>query len=303
MRHLEQTNADRQRRITESYSKAVEQLASEKIEVRLGGIYTLERISKESPGDYWTIMETLTAFVRERARWKESDTVAMESMARFDTGAEEQGSQAKRKRLPTDIAAVLTVIQRRNLERERGTGWVLDLQGADLRDAHLGFARLKYACLDDAHLDGAFLVFANLECTGLRGAHFEGSDLHGAFLEDACLDGAHLEGANLRYAHLEIAELWETHLGRADLRDAHLEGAKLYRAHLEGADLRQAYLEGTDLREAHLEGADLTGATGLKNRQVAEAFGDVHTKLPRRLARPAHWPEAAPEEMIDRDEP
>jgi hypothetical protein len=42
-RHEEQTRADQQRRITESYSKAVEQLASDKIEVRLGGIYTLEK--------------------------------------------------------------------------------------------------------------------------------------------------------------------------------------------------------------------------------------------------------------------
>ena len=32
MRHFAQTDADRQRRITESYSKAVEQLASDKIE-------------------------------------------------------------------------------------------------------------------------------------------------------------------------------------------------------------------------------------------------------------------------------
>jgi hypothetical protein len=70
-RHEEQTNADRQRRIIESYSKAVEQLASEKMEVRLGGIYTLERISRESPSDYWTVMETLTAFLRENARSKE----------------------------------------------------------------------------------------------------------------------------------------------------------------------------------------------------------------------------------------
>jgi hypothetical protein len=31
--------ADRQRRITESFSKAVEQLSSDKLEVRLGGIY------------------------------------------------------------------------------------------------------------------------------------------------------------------------------------------------------------------------------------------------------------------------
>ena len=44
-RHQEQTNADRQRRITENFSKAVEQLGSDKLEVRLGGIYSLERIS------------------------------------------------------------------------------------------------------------------------------------------------------------------------------------------------------------------------------------------------------------------
>src|ERR1700746_3805488 len=64
-RHHSQTESDRQRRITESFSKAVEQLGSDKIETRLGGIYTLERVSRESPEDYWTVMETLTAFVRE----------------------------------------------------------------------------------------------------------------------------------------------------------------------------------------------------------------------------------------------
>jgi hypothetical protein len=79
LRHQEQTKADRQRRITESFSKAAEQLANKEVEVRLGGIYTLERISRESPDDYWTIVETLTAFVRERARWtspSESDAGA-----------------------------------------------------------------------------------------------------------------------------------------------------------------------------------------------------------------------------------
>jgi hypothetical protein len=47
-------------------------LGSDKLEVRLGGIYSLERISKESPDDYWTVMENLTAFVRERSRRNES---------------------------------------------------------------------------------------------------------------------------------------------------------------------------------------------------------------------------------------
>jgi hypothetical protein len=58
IRHFQTIGADRQRRITESFSRAVGQLGSDKIEERLGGIYTLERISRESPNDYWTVMET-----------------------------------------------------------------------------------------------------------------------------------------------------------------------------------------------------------------------------------------------------
>lgn len=53
-RHEAQTKADFRRRITESYSKAVTQLASDKLEERLGGIYTLESISKESSAGYKT---------------------------------------------------------------------------------------------------------------------------------------------------------------------------------------------------------------------------------------------------------
>src|SRR3954462_13501893 len=43
-RHYEQTEADRQRRISETYSKAVEKRSSATMEQRLGGIYILERI-------------------------------------------------------------------------------------------------------------------------------------------------------------------------------------------------------------------------------------------------------------------
>jgi hypothetical protein len=68
-RHNAQTDADLERRITESFAKAVEQLGSDKLATRLGGIYTLERLSRESEREYWPIMETLTAYVRENAPW------------------------------------------------------------------------------------------------------------------------------------------------------------------------------------------------------------------------------------------
>jgi len=53
---------------TERFTRAVDQVGSEKLEIRLGGIYALERLAKDSADkDHWTIMEVLTAFVREQS--------------------------------------------------------------------------------------------------------------------------------------------------------------------------------------------------------------------------------------------
>ena len=67
----EQLQVAQEGQITERFTRAIEQLGSDKMEVRLGGIYALERIANDSDKDYWPIMETLTAYVRERAPWRE----------------------------------------------------------------------------------------------------------------------------------------------------------------------------------------------------------------------------------------
>jgi hypothetical protein len=204
-RHEEQTKADRQRRITESFSKATEQLASEKIEARLGGIYTLERISRESPDDCRVVMETLTAFVREHARWKGPDKIASDASVNL---YDDENSEAPQPEPATDIAAVLAVIDRRDYPNP--LEGAVDFRGCDLRGAFLGGTHLERALLWRTHLEGAILAEAHLE---------------GASLEDA-----HLEGASLDYAHLE----------GANLSEGHLEGAILVGAHLEGANLSEA---------------------------------------------------------------
>ena len=52
--------------ITERYTKAIEQLGSDNLAVRLGGIYALERLAQDSPQrDHPTVVEVLGAFVRE----------------------------------------------------------------------------------------------------------------------------------------------------------------------------------------------------------------------------------------------
>jgi hypothetical protein len=58
--------------VTDRYTRAIEQLGSDKIDVRIGGIYALERIARDSPADRAAIGEVLTAFVRSHAPWPPS---------------------------------------------------------------------------------------------------------------------------------------------------------------------------------------------------------------------------------------
>jgi hypothetical protein len=53
-----------ERLVTERFAKAVEQLGSDNISVRIGGIYSLERIAKDSLKDQETVIKVLTAFIQ-----------------------------------------------------------------------------------------------------------------------------------------------------------------------------------------------------------------------------------------------
>jgi hypothetical protein len=95
--------------------------------------------------------------------------------------------------------------------------------------------------------------------------------------------------ADLVRADLVRADLVGADLRRADLRAADLRGACLIAADLREADLRYADLIGADLRDADLRAADLTGALFVTRSQLDAAKGDVLTRLPHSLTRPAHW--------------
>jgi hypothetical protein len=54
--------------ITERFTKAIEQLGSDKLAMRVGAIYALERIAKDSELDHQTIVDVLSAFIRDRSK-------------------------------------------------------------------------------------------------------------------------------------------------------------------------------------------------------------------------------------------
>jgi hypothetical protein len=145
--------------------QAIDRFGSDILEVRMGGIYSLERTAREDPNYHWPIMEVLSTYVQKHAPRKP---------------AEESGEEHPPY---PDIQAILTVIGRRSLYHRDVEYGIIDLSNTDLRKAYLWNAYLQ-----EAHLQGA----------DLRGANLGGADLRRAYLQGADLRGANLEGADLR---------------------------------------------------------------------------------------------------------
>jgi uncharacterized protein YjbI with pentapeptide repeats/membrane protein implicated in regulation of membrane protease activity len=277
----------RERQLVERFMRAVDQIGHRALDVRLGGMYSLERLARESPEHHGPIVEILAAFAREHAPWP----------ARAGTG---------RRRPPTDVQAAVTILGRRVVEQDTSapislaytalagatlTGAHLEralLSGANLEGADLFKARLTAADLEGANLRGAGLLLASLNDTVLWGANLEGARLYGANLEGAALKGANLRGAGLTGANLKDAGLHSADLSGADLTGANLEGAGL-----EGANLERANLQGANLRGAVLLNAIYDATTAWPNGFNPAAQGAVQRAWPQEAAASVPEPEPA----------
>jgi hypothetical protein len=251
--------------ITDRFGKAVAQLGDDKLIVRLGGIYSLGRIAKDSvEKDSQTVIDVLTAFVREHA-------------------------PLKKQRAPgppePDIQAILTVITKRT----PGQQWDINLRHTDLQEAELWSPEFLRADLRGANLRAVKFFGALFRGVNFGGANLAGADLTMASLYGSDFEGATLEGANLRAARLDTP----------DFKDSPADSAfkklfpHLFSPEMEQriADLRNANLGKTDLRGANLKRADLRNAElqeviNLTQEQVSEACVDQNTKLPPRLKKP-----------------
>jgi len=137
--------------------------------VRIGGIYALERIARDSARDHPTVMEVLSAFIREHSRepWP-------------PPGPDD--TEKHRRSTRPDIQAALTVISR---AAKSGIG-LIDLAGANLAGANLA---------------GMTLTGVNLQRADLRYADLTSADLTRVNLVDVDLRSANLTRANLAGAY------------------------------------------------------------------------------------------------------
>lgn len=260
--------AAEQKQITERFSKAVEQLDSDKPMVQLGAIYLLEKIASDSEKDYWTSLEVLTSFVRTISSIDNQEISDVNSR---------------------NVQAALTVIGRRNIRYNR-KGSSLDLshsnlakfnltnasfQGVNFEETDFTGARLENADLKEAYLSKAILKSAKCNGANLESVNHKFAvkkiDFSNASLNEANLTKARLKEADLSHTDLRGAILRSAYLYRANFTSANLVKADLTEADLSIADLRSANLDDAMLKDANIYMADFSNAEGLKLEQIKSA--------------------------------
>ncbi|MBB2749205.1 UNVERIFIED_ORG: uncharacterized protein YjbI with pentapeptide repeats [Microbispora rosea subsp. rosea] len=203
-----------ERRVTELYTKAAEQLGHDKAAVRLAGLYALERLAQGNPGHRQTIVNVICAYLRmpntppwsPGPRWSASSAPGpWQAAAPADPDRTLEGERQVRLTAQSILAEHLRderrPDQRANLPAppRHWPGMRIDLTGATLIDLDLSEAHLVEAQFDGATFTGDS-SFHGATFTGQ--AQFDGATFTGdtwffgaTFTGDAAFSRATFNGA------------------------------------------------------------------------------------------------------------
>lgn len=233
------------------------------IEVRLGAIYALERIAKDSERDHWPIMEVLCAYIRNP---QNSGAPALP-----ESGKAHNAEWRKSIRSPRiDVQAALTVIGRRSPERiqyEIVNGLRLNLERANLQDAVLSHGNFSRGLFKRASLDLARIDFAELESTNFWGASMDSATFQYCRLRNACFASSTLSHASIIHSSAQNCLFHKAYLYQTTFFQSNLDGARLFDTNLSQAAIQYDQLIGT--------------------------LGDKSTRVPDGMPRPDTWLERA----------
>lgn len=292
-----QTRTAEQSHVTDQINKAVENLGARhsdqapNIEVRIGGLLALERISRSSPDDHIQIMEILCAYIRENARAQVAAEVSFDEDDRLVGHA---------RTLRDDLLTAFDIIDRRAhalKQIENDNAFRLNFKYADFRGLNLSHRNLNNAELHSAQIQGAILGMAEMQ----------GADLRVVEMQGAYLSGAQMQGADLYRAEMQDANLFRAEMQGADLFHAEMKGAYLGGAEMQGAYLNVAEMDAdTELIAAVFQGAALRVVdftkVSISDEQLNDMFGDATVTLPGGNGVESDaWPEKWPKRVLEWD--
>lgn len=181
--------------ITDRFMRAIEQLGSGSSQVRLGAIFALERIARESPSDRPHIVSTLAALVRDRLPASAAGDGYVHVLVQRAPDAQAALTALCRPPLSVDRSdsAEIGGLNLSRTDLRRASLKKADLRGANLWSARLENADLREADLTDSNLDNAYFGTVSPGQPGFE----RGTDLRSATLTGARLNNTHDFGVAL----------------------------------------------------------------------------------------------------------
>ncbi|MDG4834088.1 pentapeptide repeat-containing protein [Solwaraspora sp. WMMD1047] len=175
----------RSRRITELYSKSLDQLGSEKAVVRLGGLYALERLAAENPPHRQMIVNVICAYLR-----MPFDYILDPSVSQDELAVRLAAQRILEKNLYSGGAVSQSTGPTYDSQRKEID---IDLSGASLVDFYFVHCRVGRAMFDRSHFFGNRTLFTGTE---FEQAWFQDATFHcPTFIEDAATSDIFLNGA------------------------------------------------------------------------------------------------------------
>ncbi|MCE3030618.1 MULTISPECIES: pentapeptide repeat-containing protein [unclassified Streptomyces] len=252
-----QAEISREGQVTERYVSAIHLIASENTTEQLGGIYSLERIMRDSAKDHNTVVEVLAAFIRQHAKPTPDNIHSGDP-----------------------VQAALDVLARRP---EREEPFEIDLRrvtlsGCTITNADLRNANLYQAQLTDVVFQGCNLSFSDMTRATILRCRFSKCQMTRAELDNATVaetsflsGGAHeLSAVNTVFTNCRFAHI--------DLENVYLESASLHHT-----SFRRANLEGVDFGDACLFGVHFSPRSNPELNSLLGAHIFTSTTLPTEL--------------------
>jgi len=153
---------------SDRYARAISLLGDAKPEIRLGGIFALDRLARQSTEDDSPIIDVLAGYVRTYAPWPPSSE----------------------KRRDQDIITILRIIGRRSATQRLREQNILNFAETDLRGLVLDDLDLSGMNFTDAHLERSTLRHTRLKGSFLVGCHLENALVGSPDIDQVQIDGA-----------------------------------------------------------------------------------------------------------------
>ena len=206
-------------------NRSIEQLAHEKLFVRVGGIRGLEKITDNHEEERRAIAHILVSFIRTQAR-KNSEEIDLKSEEGFDAYRSQR----------LDIEAAVNALARITSKLKQRSDKKYDL--CNLENLDLRGLRLEGADLSEFGLEGTDFSGAKL-----RGVNFTGAHLF-KFLDMKVLRAiffkARLDHVNFTRAYLNYVVFTEANLMAVNFNNVILQNVTLDEALVNGTDFKHS---------------------------------------------------------------